>query len=95
MGLNEFLMWLGGTAGASAVASWLLERIPAYVAIASAEVKRWVFFAVCLVLALTSYGVLTYVPAEALRSVAPVFGLIASTFLAVFTGSGFHKVDKL
>jgi hypothetical protein len=95
MGLNDFLMWLATSAGASAVASWVLERIPAYAKIVSAEVKRWWFFLACVLMSVGSYCVLTYVPASVLQSVAPFFALIAATFVGVFTGTGFHKVDKL
>ena len=95
MALNDFLMWLASTAGASAVASWILERIPKYANLVSAEVKRWIFFATCLVMSVGSYCVLTYVPADVLQSIAPFFGLVAACFVGVFTGTGFHKVDKL
>lgn len=95
MSLSDFLLWLTGSAGAAVVASWVLERIPAYVKIAVAETKRWIFFAVCLVLSSGAYAVVTYVPADVLQALAPWFGLIAATFISVFTGSGFHKIDKI
>lgn len=95
MGLNEFLLWLATSAGASVVTSWILERIPAYAKIVVSETKRWIFFGACVVLSLTSYLVLTYVPAEVLQSLVPFFGIIASSFASVFIGSGFHSVDKL
>jgi hypothetical protein len=95
MALNDFLMWLVGSAGASAVASWVLERIPAYAKIAVAETKRWIFFGACVILSIGAYVVVTYVPASFLESLAPFFGLVAATFISVFTGSGFHKIDKI
>lgn len=93
MDLNEFLLWLASSAGSSAVASFILERITKYQSLA-ADVKQWVFFGVCLVLSVTSYLVLTYVPVEVLEAVKPYFGLIASTFISVFLGTAFHKLDK-
>lgn len=95
MGLNEFLIWLASSAGASAVASWILERIPAYAKIAVAETKRWIFFGACVVVSVGSYLVMTYVPESVLESIVPFFGLVAAVFISVFTGSGFHKIDKL
>ena len=95
MGLNEFLLWLATSAGASVAVSWVLERIPAYVNILVAETKRWIFFGACLVLSLASYLVLTYVPVDVLQAMVPYFGILASTFASVFIGSGFHSVDKL
>lgn len=95
MGLTDFLLWMGGSAGASLAASWILERIPAYVNIVVSETKRWIFFGVCVLLSGGSYAVITYVPSDVLQSIAPWFGLVASVFISVFTGTGFHKVDKL
>ena len=95
MGLTDFLVWLASSAGASAVASWILERIPAYAKIAVAETKRWIFFGVCALLSVGAYVVITYVSPSVLQAIMPFFGLVAATFVSVFTGSGFHKVDKL
>jgi Na+/proline symporter len=95
MNLSDFLIWLATSAGASSVASWVLERIPKYAALASAEAKRWIFFGVCAVLSCGSYAIITYVPSSVLQSLAPWFGLIASTFASIFIGTSFHKVDKL
>jgi len=95
MGINDFLLWLATSAGASAVASWILERIPAYVKIAVATTKQWIFFGVCVLLAGGSYAIVTYVPADVLSALAPWFGMVAAVFLSVFTGTGFHKIDKL
>lgn len=95
MTLNDFLLWLAGSAGASVAASWILERIPKYVNIAVAETKRWIFFVCCLVLSGGAYAIITYVPTDILNALAPWFGLLAATFVSVFTGSSFHKVDKI
>jgi len=95
MELKDFLLWLAGSSGASIAMSWILERIPAYVQIAVAETKRWIFFGACVLMSASAYAVITYVPANVLESLAPWFGLIAATFVSVFTGSGFHKVDRI
>jgi len=95
MSLNDFLTLLISAGGAAAVASWVLERIPAYVSIALAETKRWIFFGVCAVLALGAYCVITFVSPSILQAVAPFFALIASVFSSVFLGTAFHNTDKL
>ena len=95
MNLNEFLTLLLTAGGSAAVASWILERIPVYAAIALAETKRWVFFGVCVVLALGSYMVITFVSPVVLQALAPYFAIIASVFASVFFGSAFHNADKL
>jgi len=79
MELKDFLLWLAGSSGASIAMSWILERIPAYVQIAVAETKRWIFFGACVLMSASAYAVITYVPAN----------------VSVFTGSGFHKVDRI
>lgn len=94
MTLNEFLVWLASSGGASAVASWILERIPQYTALQSA-IKQWVYFASCVVLTLASYLTLTYVPAEILSQIAPYFYMIGVIFASVFLGTGFHRIDRL
>lgn len=95
MNLNDFLTLLVTAGGAAAVASWVLERIPAYAAIVDAERKRWIFFAVCAIIALSAYVVITFVPAATLEVIAPYFALIASIFTSVFLGTSFHNADKL
>ena len=94
MGLNEFLLWLGSASGASGVASFILERIPAFHKLAS-EAKQWVYFFVCLVLSVGSYSIITYVPADILEQIAPFFALVAAVFASVFLGSVFHQYDKI
>ena len=94
MTLNEFLVWLASSGGASAVASWILERFPFYTALESA-VKQWVYFFSCVVLTLASYLTLTYAPAAVLAQIAPYFYMVGILFVSVFLGTGFHKLDKL
>jgi hypothetical protein len=95
MELNDFLALLLTAGGAAAVASWVLERIPAYASIAVAETKRWVFFGVCAILALGSYCVITFVPPATLQAITPYFAILASVFSSVFFGTSFHNADKL
>jgi hypothetical protein len=93
MELYEFLQYLASASGAAVVASFILERIPAFQRLAS-EWKRWVFFGACGVLSLGSYLVLNYVPAEILSYIAPYFAMVAGLFTSVFVGGAFHKINK-
>lgn len=93
MELIEFLTWIGSSGGNAIIASWIFERIPQFQALESSA-KQWIYFAAVLVLSLASYVVLTYVPKPVLDGLAPVFGMLYSTFVAVFAGTAFHKVDK-
>ena len=95
MALNDFFALLLTAGGASAVASWILERIKAYSNISDPEVKRWIFFGVCTVLSVGSYCVITFVPESVLLQIAPYFGIVATVFLSVFLGNSFHAKDKL
>jgi putative flippase GtrA len=94
MDFIEFLKWVGTSAGASVVSSFILERIAWFQSLAS-ESKKWIFFGICSVLSVGAYCVLTYVPVEILSAVAPFFGLIASVFVSVFVGEKYHETDKL
>ena len=94
MELKEFLTWLLSSGGSSAVVSFILERVPAFQKLES-EQKRWGFFLACVLVSVGSYLTLTYVPKEVLDQIAPFFALIATVFISVFTGSAFHKVDKI
>lgn len=77
MDLTQFITWLASSAGASAVAAFLLERLPVFQAQPPAR-KPWIVYLVSVALALTAYAVQTYVPAEALAQLAPVFAIIAA-----------------
>jgi putative flippase GtrA len=90
MDLNDFLMWAASSGGASVIASFILERIPAFQAL-KVELKKWYFFGACSALSVGSFCVLTYVPAEVLNQIAPFFALIAVNFASVFVGEAFHK----
>jgi len=95
MALNDFFALLLTAGGASAVASWILERIKAYSNISDPEVKRWIFFGVCTVLSVGSYCVITFVPPAVLLQIVPYFGIVATVFSSVFLGNSFHLRDKL
>jgi len=89
----SWLGWLFNSGGSILVASWVLERIPAYTAIVSAEVKKYIFWGLSFGLSAGAFAVVTYVPQETLVAIAPYFGFAFGTFGAIFLGTLFHQVD--
>ena len=94
MDLSGFLTWIVASGGNVVIASWALERIAWYQA-KTAQMKQWIFFGVSALLAVSSYSVVTFVPAGDLAIVAPFFLIVYGTFANVFLGNAFHKTDKL
>ena len=93
MDINAFLLWVLNAGGAAAIVSFILERIPSYTDL-TAEAKRWIFFGASFVVSIAAYAVLTYVPADVIAQIAPFFALLYATFIANFSGTVFHSVDK-
>ena len=67
--LLNFLVYGGGVI---LVASWVLDKIPAFVALPS-DAKKYINIAVSVVLALGSYAALMYIPAEYFALIDPWF----------------------
>lgn len=93
LSLQDFLLWVGSTAGSGVVASFILERIQWFQSLA-ADAKKWVSVGTMSLLGVASFLTLNYVPAETLALIAPYFLIIASAFGSVFSGELFHKADK-
>ena len=91
--LFDFLLWLASSAGASMVASFVLERLAWYQGKQS-EQKKWIFFASASLVSVGAFCVITYVPMNVLEAVAPFFALVASVFVSVFSGQVFHQFDR-
>lgn len=92
MTLQGFLLWLSSAGGASIVASWLLERMEWFNKMVG-ETKKWVYFASSTSLSVGAYCALTYISEDVLEKIAPFFALIAGSFVVVFLGQAFHKLD--
>jgi hypothetical protein len=92
--LLGFLQYLMLPAGAAVVASFILERISKFQDLES-QIKQWVFFGLCGVLAIGAHLLVEYVPGHVFELIGPYFSIIASIFVAVFAGTLFHKVDKI
>lgn len=93
MNLMDWLAWIFNSGGSILVASWLLERVPAYTAIVKAETKKYIFWAVSFGLSGSAFAIVTYVPQSVLLAIAPYFGFAFGTFGAIFLGTLFHQVD--
>ena len=92
MTIYEFLTWVGSAGGAAAVLSFVLERIPAFQQLSS-EARSWVNLAGTIVIALTAYCIITYVPPEYLTAAAPFFQIIAACVTTWLASQVAHKVD--
>ena len=94
MDLFMWLAWLFQSGGSVLVASWILERIPAYVDLVVAETKKYIFWGLSFLLSALAFALVTYVPREVLESIAPYFGFAYGTFAVIFLGEAFHFFDK-
>ena len=92
MSFAEFLVWL--TSGGSIVAvSWLADK-SAWFQSLSKEAKEYVIYGASVVLSLGAYAVNTYVPAEVMAQLAPIFAILATSFGSIFLGRIFHSLKK-
>jgi hypothetical protein len=92
MNLNDFLVWLTG-GGAIIAISWLFERW-AWFQAQTANLKQMLVFGSSAALSIGAWAVVTYVPADVLSQIAPVFAILAATFVSVFLGQMFHAIVK-
>lgn len=93
MTLNDFLVFLGGVGGVAAV-SWVLEYFGLFQNL-EAKQKQLVYFLLCVVVALSAYGIKTYVPVEILDQIEPFFEIVAVIFAYQFLGTKYHYATKL
>ena len=88
----QFLTWLASAGGAAATLSFILERIPQFQDLDS-NYKSWVNLGGTIVLALSAFAVLTYVPAATLALLAPWFKVVAACVVAWLASQVAHTVD--
>jgi uncharacterized membrane protein YfcA len=93
MTFAEFLAWLVNSGGAIVVVSFIFERWNWYQA-QPPDIKQYLFFGACVVVSVFGFLGLTYIPPEVIQQIAPYFGILYSTFLAIFVGTKFHQEDK-
>jgi len=90
--LIDFLTWVASSGGAAVLLAFVLERIPAFQALAG-EVKSWLTLGLTIVLALGAYAILTYVPAGILAALAPWFAVVGAVVTTWLAAQGAHAVD--
>lgn len=93
MEFSQFLVFLFASGGNVAVASWILERWSWFQSLASNS-KQYVFYGVAAIIGVAAWAVATFVPAEIISQIAPVFGILYLTFGSIFLGEMFHRFDK-
>ena len=89
----ELVKWLVYSGGAVIVVSWLLEKIPAFLALAS-QVKYWIAMVCSVIVSLAFYAALTYVPAEIWAALDPWFLIVSGTVAAFSIMQVYHKITK-
>ena len=92
MSIIEFLTWLGTAGGASVALAFILERVEPFQML-SVDVKSYVVLGGTIAIALGSYAILTYVPANILEVLAPWFKIVAGCVAAWLASQVAHKVD--
>lgn len=92
MSLNEFVVFLASSAGASAALSFIAERLPAFQKLTSQQKSAIMLFG-SLAIALSAYGVLTYVPPETLDALQPIFQVIYGVVATWLANQFAHKAD--
>lgn len=93
MNINELAVWILNSGGAVIIVSWLCERWN-WFQLKTASQKQWIFFGFTLILSLSAYAILNFVPANILNVIAPYWGILSGLFVTVFVGEMFHKVTK-
>jgi uncharacterized membrane-anchored protein len=91
--LNGLVSWVIWSGGALLIASWILDKIPAFVALSS-EWKKYINMAVSVVLALGAYAIITYVPTSVFASLDPWVKIVAGV-IALYSGQQVvHAANK-
>lgn len=90
--ITEFLTWLATSAGASVAFAFITERLSVFQSLSS-RAKEIVHLVGPIAFALIAYAVLTYVPAEVLAQLAPIFQIVAAGVTAWVAGQVGHTFD--
>ena len=89
---EQFLASLAGGVGASALLSWITERIPAFQSLSS-NVKWWIELIGTVGIAVGAYAISVYVPTETLTALAPWFSVVALAFASFKANQAAHRID--
>lgn len=91
LALSEWLVWVSGGGGAI-LASWILEKIPAFQAYSS-KAKKFISYALAGVSGIGAYALITFAP-ELVISLEPYFKIASLVFGSIFSGQLFHRFSK-
>lgn len=91
--LFDLLSWLIYSGGAILAASWVLDKIPAFVA-AAEETRKYVNMGASIVLALAAYAVITYVPPSVFAVLDPWFKIAAGIIVLYSAQQTVHQLTK-
>jgi len=91
--VHELLTWIIYSGGAMLVASWILERIPAFQKL-TAELKKYINMGVSSLLAIGGYLVISYVPAESFAVIDPFVIIISGIVIAYSGQQAVHRITK-
>ena len=91
--LVAFITWIVYSGGALLIASWILDKIPAFVALAEAT-KKLINQALSVVLAVGFYAVLKYVPPDVFAAIDPWFKIIVGVLVAYAGQQVVHRLSK-
>jgi hypothetical protein len=87
------LNWLIYGGGVILVSSWILDKIPAFVQLAS-ESKKLINGLVAIILALASYAALVYIPAGTFAVIDPYLKVILGIVVLYGGQQVVHRVSK-
>lgn len=90
--VNELLLWVFAGGGATAIASFVLERMVWYQQLTSNQ-RRLVFAGVAVVLGLGSYAITQFVPTEIINAIAPYVAIAVAIGVPIISGTVAHKID--
>lgn len=92
MDLRDFLIWIASSGGAAVALSFIAERSEKFKALPSAT-KQYIQLGGSLVLALSAYAVMTYVPESVLTALLPWFQIVAGVLGTGLVNQIAHKAD--
>lgn len=93
MSIQEFLLWVSGGLGASAIASYFLERWNKFTTLPS-DIKLAVKTLGASLLAILAYVTYTYVPVEVWVVLTPYWQIVLGVFTINYGVEVFHWFDK-
>ena len=92
MDINQFLQWVASAGGAAGLVSFLAERFPALQKLSS-QAKGLTQAGACIVLAIVAYAVMTYIPPDTLKTLAPYFQIVYGVGATWVANQIAHKAD--